>query len=386
VLGLQQTIAKLNSQRRVWEKYTQGTNRPTRPAQDTWAKEHLRFGTNPGALKMFSYTPVGLPARSSLLVVLHGCTQTAPDYAYGAGWKTLAEQHGFAILLPQQELVNNPNGCLNWFQPGDIRRDQGEALSIRQMIGTLVDEEGIDRQRIFVTGLSAGGAMTSVMLACYPEVFAGGAIIAGLPYGTARNVQQAFECMFHGSQKSAPELAALAREAASPVEQWPRISVWHGEADKTVVPANADEILKQWTSLHRLPLTPSGRTIVNGARRDVWLNEAGDETIEAYFLPELGHGTPIAPGTARNECGHAGPFLLDAGISSSYHIAEFFGLTRSYSTRASAVPIRERNEQITHFHQSENGAEENSQRPPERRMNIKSVIDAALKAAGLIKG
>jgi len=386
VLGLQQTIAKLNSQKREWAKYTQGMNRPIRPAQATWAKEHLRFGTNPGALKMLSYTPVGLPAKSSLLVVLHGCTQTAPDYAVGAGWKTLAERHGFALLLPQQELVNNPNACLNWFQPADIRRDQGEALSIRQMIETLVDEEGIDRQRIFVTGLSAGGAMTSVMLACYPEVFAGGAIIAGLPYGTARNVQQAFECMFHGSQKSAPELAALAREAASSVEQWPRISVWHGEADKTVVPANADEILKQWTSLHRLPPAPSGRTIVNGARRDVWLNEAGDETIEAYFLPDMGHGTPIAPGTAHNECGHAGPFILDAGISSSYHIAEFFGLTRASSTRASAVPTLERNEQITHFPQSENGEKESPQRPPERRMNIKSVIDAALKAAGLIKG
>ena len=393
--SLQQTIAKLNSQRRVWEKFAQGVKPPTRGAQATWVKEHLRFGANPGALKMFSYIPAELPANPSLLVVLHGCTQKAADYADGAGWKTLAERHGFALLLPQQEPTNNQNGCFNWFQADDTRRDRGEALSICQMIDTLVDEEGIDRRRIFITGLSAGGAMTSVMLGCYPEVFAGGAIIAGLPYGIARNVQQAFECMFHGSQKSGPELAALARNAASSVERWPRISVWHGEADKTVVPANAIEVLKQWIALHGLSQAPSTCATVDGARRDVWLNAAGEETIEAYFLPGMGHGTPIAPGTGHNECGHAGPFILNAGISSSYQIAEFFGLTLlggPSPAMAPAAPTFKRNEEVGQLFesgpQSEIREEEESSRPvspPERRTSIKSVIDAALKAAGLIR-
>jgi poly(hydroxyalkanoate) depolymerase family esterase len=97
---------------------------------------------------------------------------------------------GFALLLPEQQRTNNPNGCFNWFQTGDIERGHGEALSIRQMVSKMVSDHGIDPARVFVTGLSAGGAMTSVMLATYPEVFAGGAIIAGLPYGAANNVQQ----------------------------------------------------------------------------------------------------------------------------------------------------------------------------------------------------
>ncbi|TIL83807.1 MAG: PHB depolymerase family esterase, partial [Mesorhizobium sp.] len=116
-----------------------------------------------------------LPEAAPLVVVLHGCTQTAAGYDDGSGWSQLADQEGFTLLFPEQQRANNPNLCFNWFVPGDTKRNGGEALSIRQMIGAVVVEYGLDRKRIFITGLSAGGAMTSVMLACYPEVFAGGA-------------------------------------------------------------------------------------------------------------------------------------------------------------------------------------------------------------------
>jgi len=99
---------------------------------------------------------------------------------------------GFALLLPEQQRTNNPNSCFNWFQSGDIERGHGEAASIRQMVATMVSDHGIDPARVFVTGLSAGGAMTPVMLATYPEVFAGGAIIGGLPYGAATNIAAGF--------------------------------------------------------------------------------------------------------------------------------------------------------------------------------------------------
>jgi poly(3-hydroxybutyrate) depolymerase len=145
----------------------------------THLREIFDFGSNPGNLRMFGYRPATLVANPALVVVLHGCTQTAADYDLGAGWSTLAGRYGFALLLPQQQRSNNPNGCFNWFQPEHTRRNQGEPLSIRQMIEKSVVDHGIDRRRIFITGLSAGGAMTSVMLACYPELFAGGAIIAG---------------------------------------------------------------------------------------------------------------------------------------------------------------------------------------------------------------
>ena len=139
------------------------------------------FGTNPGALKMFAYVPEQLPRAPALVVVLHGCGQTAAAYDVGTGWSTLAKRYGFALLMAEQQSANNANTCFNWFSPGDIARGRGEAASIRQMIARMASDHKIDPRRIYITGLSAGGAMTSVMLAVYPEVFAGGAIIAGLP-------------------------------------------------------------------------------------------------------------------------------------------------------------------------------------------------------------
>ena len=112
------------------------------------------------------------------------CTAAArprPAYDFGTGWSTLAKRYGFALLMPEQQASNNANTCFNWFNPGDVARGRGEAASIRQMVARMVADHKIDPRRIYITGLSAGGAMTSVMLAIYPEVFAGGAIIAGLP-------------------------------------------------------------------------------------------------------------------------------------------------------------------------------------------------------------
>lgn len=286
------------------------------------------FGTNPGNLRMFRYLPPRLAADVPLVVVLHGCTQTAAGYDLGAGWSTLARRYGFALLLPEQQRSNNPNGCFNWFQPGDIERGRGECLSIRQMIETMVTDNRIDPSRVFITGLSAGGAMTSVMLACYPEVFAAGAIIAGLPYGAAANVQQAFESMYQSPTRSAPAWGDLVRRAAKHDGRWPRISIWHGGADKTVIPGNAQEILKQWIDVHGVAPTPAVRHTVDGYPREAWLDDAGQALIESFTVTDMAHGTPLATGTADGNCGAAGPFLLDVGISSSYHIAKFFGLTK----------------------------------------------------------
>ncbi len=115
----------------------------------TSAPSHLTeltgFGSNPGALRMFTYVPKNVSAAPALVVVLHGCTQTAAGYDLGAGWSTLAERYGFVLLLPEQTQANNPKTCFNWFLPGDTARDRGEALSIRQMIEKTIGAHGIDR-------------------------------------------------------------------------------------------------------------------------------------------------------------------------------------------------------------------------------------------------
>jgi poly(hydroxyalkanoate) depolymerase family esterase len=276
---------------------------------------------------MFAFVPAPAQQPPALVVVLHGCGQSAAGYDLGAGWSTLAKHCGFALLMPEQQLANNANGCFNWFNPDDIARGQGEAASIRQMIARMSADHGIDPRRIFVTGLSAGGAMTSVMLATYPDVFAAGAIIAGLPYGVASNVREALTGM-HGSRAHSPhELGDLVRQASQHKGKWPKLSVWHGSVDRVVNPANADEIVKQWLDVHGLPAAPMSEGIVNGHPHRVWWNADGETVVESYTITNMAHGTPLGLADNDNRYGTAGAFLIEAGISSSWLIAKFFGLT-----------------------------------------------------------
>jgi len=285
------------------------------------------FGTNPGALRARIYIPENLPDDAPLVVVLHGCTQNAAGYDIGSGWSQLADRHGFALLFPEQTRANNPNLCFNWFQPEDTRRDAGEALSIRQMIGAMVEAHPIDPARIFITGLSAGGAMTSVMLATYPELFAGGAVIAGLPYGVANTMPQAFDRMRGHGMPIERALSDLVR-AASPHEgPWPILSVWHGTADTTVSPANADAVVAQWRPVHGLHRTPTWQESVNGFPHRVWSDDAGVARIEEYCITGMNHGTPLAT-RGEADVGEAGAHMLEVGISSTRHIAAFWGIAQ----------------------------------------------------------
>jgi poly(hydroxyalkanoate) depolymerase family esterase len=301
--------------------------RSIRPAVRGPLHEVTQFGTNPGNLRMFAFVPANLQFPRALVVVLHGCGQTAAGYDLGAGWSTLAKRYGFAILLPQQQVSNNANTCFNWFNPDDIARERGEAGSIRQMIARMVADHGIDQRRVFITGLSAGGAMTSVMLAAYPEIFAGGAIIAGLPFGVASNVREALKGMRSSPARPAHELGEFVRNASRHKGKWPKVSVWHGSADRTVNPGNANEIVKQWVDVHHLPLEPMQEGIVDGHPHQVWWNGEGETVVESYTITDMAHGTPLGLADNDERYGVKGAFLIEAGISSSYHIAKFFGLT-----------------------------------------------------------
>jgi feruloyl esterase len=336
-MRLKLPIAHLLKAQRRWEKtLVRATEtsrklitRPhkTRPKRDKLI-EISSFGANPGNLRMLTYVPPQLPASAPLVVVLHGCLQTARAYDDGSGWSILARRHGFALVYAEQSQANNPNRCFNWFQPHDARRGSGEALSIRQMVTRMRRTHSIDPARIFITGLSAGGAMASVMLATYPEVFAGGGIIAGLPYGAASGMRQVMSAMKRPQLRSAQQWGDLVRSASSHTGPRPMVSIWHGTEDRTVAASNAAALLSQWTNVHGISEEVFSQTSVAGHRRRAWSNRKGDTVIEQYLIDGMGHGTPVRRTKAQAKAGGGGPFMLDVGVSSSLHLAKSWGLIR----------------------------------------------------------
>jgi poly(hydroxyalkanoate) depolymerase family esterase len=379
------------------------------PAQRTaQLRELTAFGANPGNLRMFVSIPEHLPRQAPLVVALHGCSQSAEEYDHGAGWSSLAERFGFAVLYPEQQPANNPKNCFSWFLPGDITRDQGEALSIRHMVEHAIATYGLDRRRVFVTGLSAGGAMASVMLATYPEVFAGGAIIAGLPYGCARSTQQALEAMFTEQSPSADVLGDRVRAASGHRGPWPKISVWHGTADPIVKPANAENIVRQWIDVHGLSAAASYEKSSGGHTHKVWTDANGDALIEAFSVNGMGHGVPLGSAMGGEFCGSPGAFFLDAGISSTHQIARFWHLDeglaeilprenvtapelRAIATVPEPRAIQRGGRAVAKTAETADGWSEPDDAPPGRdgksrtrpRHDPNVVIAAAFKAAGL---
>lgn len=284
------------------------------------------FGTNPGNLRMFKYVPSGLPAGAPMVVALHGCAQTAANYDAETGWQLFADRYRFALLLPQQQSANNSSSCFNWFEAGDTARGQGEALSIKQMVDRMVADHGVATSRIYVTGLSAGGAMTSVLLATYPDVFAGGAILSGLPYRCATTQSAAFSCMNPGSDLTPAQWGDKVRAASTWAGPWPIVSIWHGDSDFTVRPMNLNESMEQWTNVHGIDQTADVSDTVAGYPHKVYKDGSGVARVETYTITGMGHGTPVDPGTGESQCGTAGAYILDVNICSSYYIARFFGL------------------------------------------------------------
>ena len=376
--GLSASLAKLMRQRRDWyASLPAGDARAVPEAAAGRLAEVTGFGTNPGRLRMLAYVPPKLRAGAPLVVVLHGCTQDAAGYDRGSGWSELAERHGFAVLYAEQQRANNPNLCFNWFRRGDTERGRGEPLSIRQMVRRMLRDHELDAGRVFVTGLSAGGAMTAVMLATYPDLFAGGAIIGGLPHGAARNVQEAFASMAGGVSREAAAWGDLVRAASPHKGRWPRVSIWHGTEDATVRLANAHELVKQWTDVHGLGAAEPVRDLGEAHERLTWSDRRGP-AVELVTIAGLGHGVPVAG--AEDGGGEAGPYFLEAGLASTRRIAVFWGLIPQ---RAAARPKRApRKDWRTMPRQSRPARGEAAAAPAEE---IGTTIVRALKAAGLMR-
>lgn len=373
------TIARLSHIKRLRQDFAPSQS-PLSPL--------TQFGTNPGQLRGHYFIPPKFSRNAPLVVVLHGCLQTAASYDHGSGWSKLAAEHGFALLFPEQHRANNPNLCFNWFLREDTRTDWGEVHSIKQMIDRMVSDHQLDSRRIYVTGLSAGGAMAAALLASYPATFAGGGIIAGLAHGVADSIPSAFDRMRGHGLPSNEQLNASLKDASNHIGPWPRLSIWHGSDDRTVVSANATAIVNQWRDVHHLSDRPPTRTTVEGNTCYTWVNDHGQPLVEQYIIHGMGHGTPL---DAADGFGIPGPYMIDAGISSTHRIAAFWGIIeRRKLSKEPRQPINRGLVTQATWTAPRAGVSANARDGQNasfaaKANTAKSVIEDALRRAGLMK-
>jgi poly(hydroxyalkanoate) depolymerase family esterase len=242
-----------------------------------------------GTRKYRLYTPASAPRRpQGVVVMLHGCQQDPDDFAAGTGMNAIAESHGLLVAYPGQTGADNASSCWNWFRPGDQLRDGGEPAIIAGITRDLMVEFSIERGRVFVAGLSAGGAMAAVLGEAYPDLYSGVGIHSGLACGSASDVMSAFSAMRGDVGPGRRTPARAAGHAANPV----RTIVFHGTADRTVHPSNADRIvaaatphLAQASVREEAVRSAGGRTCT----RRVFADRAGGSILEDWRVDGAGH-------------------------------------------------------------------------------------------------
>lgn len=285
------------------------------------------FGANPGNLLMFRHVSATAEADAPLVVVLHGCSQNAADAAELSGWNDLSDRYGFHVLYPEQRTINNISECFNWFDEDDIVRNGGEARSIEAMVWKMRQDYSIDAGRVYVTGLSAGGAMSAVMMGCYPDIFKAAAIMSGGPYFAATDVFGSASAVLGNVTKSPQEWGGLVR--AHSTGPWGRIAIFHGENDDVVNPTNARELVKQWTDVHGIDQEPDltvGYPAAPDVTRIEYHDTQGQSPVVWFRINEMGHALAVDPGSCREQGGQTGTFGTDKGFFSTYAAARFFGI------------------------------------------------------------
>ncbi|HEY6410751.1 MAG TPA: PHB depolymerase family esterase [Ktedonobacteraceae bacterium] len=230
-----------------------------------------------------SYTGQAVP----LVMMLHGCTQNAVDFAAGTRMNVFAEGKTLLVVYPEQVSSANNSKCWNWFQPADQQRDMGEPSLMAGITQQIMNSYHVDSNRVYVAGMSAGGAMAVIMAATYPDLYAAVGVHSGLAYGAAHDVRSGFAAMRRGAGQSARQLTTVI----------PLIA-FHGDRDTTVSPVNADHLLDQWLqamnneqggSVSSVKVergqVPRGRAYT----RSLYHDASGHAIVEKWLVHQAGH-------------------------------------------------------------------------------------------------
>ena len=261
------------------------------------------------------YVPSGYQGKPvPLVVMLHGCTQHPDDFAAGTAMNFLAEEDGFLVVYPAQADTANASRCWNWFQATDQRRDQGEPSLIAAITRQVMVEYQVDARRVYVAGLSAGGAMAAIMATTYPDLYAALGVHSGLAPGSAHDLPSAFQAMQHGAHAKTPGAAQ-----AIP------LILFHGDCDPTVHPCNADHLVRHWaaagTKPSRLPVPtvtvrPSQKPGGRDASCAIYHTAKGRILVEHWTIHGAGHAWSGGAGSGS----HTDP----QGPDASREIVRFF--------------------------------------------------------------
>jgi poly(hydroxyalkanoate) depolymerase family esterase len=257
--------------------------------------------------RVLVHLPPGLNRSMPAAVVfmLHGCTQDPSSFATATAMNQTADRHGFVVVYPGQPRGRNAQGCWNWFLPEHQQRGAGEPELIAGIARRLIASESgqlIDPTRIFIAGLSSGGAMALILAACYPDVFSAVAIHSGLPYRSAADVASAFAVMRGAGAKRAPDGHAIHAAMGERARPMPSLVI-HGTADATVAPDNARQILAQSMHANHLaaplvcahdPAKPSASRCARAAgglayTHNRWAGPNGAPMHESLEIQDLGH-------------------------------------------------------------------------------------------------
>lgn len=254
---------------------------PVAPGATYWENKQYVGHAGQRSYKLFvpsHYAREPMP----LVVMLHGCTQTPDDFAAGTQMNALGEEIGFLVAYPAQPASANSNACWNWFSPADQQKSKGEPAIIAGIVAEIASNYAVDTSRVYVAGLSAGGAMAAVLGVTYPEVFAAIGVHSGLPCGAAKDIISAFKAMKRGASQGISDRAA---------QSVPTI-VFHGDRDRTVNPVNADNVLDQFdlnrASAHHKTTSEKSSGGMEYSK-SVHVDDSGKPMFEKWLVHRAGH-------------------------------------------------------------------------------------------------